>query len=57
MTDNSEVDSDDMVEFLKDFINAAVEREGKTKITASIDDELYPAYLLWKQEKNKKRYH
>lgn len=57
MTDTPERDSDDVVEFLKDFINAAVEREGKTEITASIDDELYPAYFLWKKEKDKKRYH
>lgn len=57
MTDIPEIDSDDMVEFLKDFINAAVEREGKKEITASIEDELYPAYLIWKKEKEKNRYH
>ncbi len=57
MTDTPEIDSDDMVEFLQDFINAAVEREGKTKVTASIEDELYPAYLIWKKEKDNRRHH
>ncbi len=57
MIDTPEIDSDDMVEFLQDFINSAVEREGKTKVTASIEDELYPAYLIWKKEKDSRRHH
>lgn len=55
-TDTPEFNAEEMTEFLRDFIDTVVKKEGKTEVSYSME-ELYPAYLLWKKEKDKKRQH
>jgi len=55
-TDTPELNAEDMTEFLRDFIDTVVKKEGKTEVSSSIE-ELYPVYLLWKKEKDKRRKH
>ncbi len=55
-TETPEFNSEEMTEFLRDFIDTVVKKEGKTEVSYSME-ELYPAYLLWKKEKDKRRQH
>jgi len=54
--DTPEFNAEEMTEFLRYFIDTVVNKEGKTEVSYSME-ELYPAYLLWKKEKDKRRQH
>lgn len=56
MTDTPAFNEEDMTEFLRDFIGTVIDEEGKPEVTFSLE-ELYPAYLLWKKEKDKRQQH